>query len=616
MKSKQLLVMMALVLISIMSCNVVDGGGPQGVPTDDPSEDPADNPAGDPTDTPGVNSQAEAEITGTARFYPWDTHDLYSTSHLSGYVDMIIGTESFSLPASSFSFFNHYYLEAPFTVSVEADGPVPMFLFSSLYYSDPPIFEGPVAYAGVALVDAIPGQTSDMYEGIPELAASEYQDFYVPLDVDTGYSPVGLPEIDSISIDSDTTTAPFVTVTGLISNTDLSVAALKINKTYLLVQLESAGSGRRSFTKTVDIQPGKNTIQLLAVSTVGHVISSSQDVTFTAQSTDTSQPDIYTSLSWDWPSSNMDLFVWYFEETSPGPSSQAQWLAEAKHGDVPGAPNSLDSSSFFGGGNIGHTNGVPVFFTYDGAPAQFTFEVDDSLGEYSLSMGNMGDVVFDLSGRIGRSGGFWDGAQLGSFDLGIPETATGFFDSGGFSFATMTNVSGTLEILKADNGLVTGSISLEGPAENGIAETDFLLSFSDALYQEQTSGAASYSNPNMNLDIKESRGYGPEHFTLYDAPNGYYVFAVASISMDEPEHSPNSFLHSRVFIGATIDETQYRFSPHWFENQHADPLTQQNAPTSYWFRVFDLRVSNGTPTVLTPDSSVDLAGYPDLTGLR
>lgn len=595
------IIFLVLSMAVLVGCTILDGQDPDGKDPD--------------LEQPGGEGPLSG-ITGTARFYPWDTHDLYSTANLSGYVDLLVGTQELSIPASSFSFFNYYYLEAPFEVAVQADGPVPIFLFSNLEYSDPPIFEGPVAYAGVALVDAVPGQMTDMYEGIPALAPSEYQDFYVPLHVDAGYTPTGIPEITDFRVDTTDSSVPFVSVSGSLANTDLAVAALKINNRYLLVDLETTGGGMGSFTQTIDLQPGTNTVELLGVSTQGHTVSEPKTVTFSPQGSPGSGLDIYATLTWDWPSSNMDIFVWYFDETFPDGSSTARWLLEANNPDVPPAPNGLASSGFFGGGTIGHAQGSEITFIYEETPAYLTLSVDDQAGSYSLSMGNGGDVVFDLTGSLGGQGGFWDGTGTGTFDLGIPETAAGFFATGGFGLATMTGVTGVLTITHNETGLATGSITLTGPQQASIPTTDFTLSFSDARYEQTEQGTLSSSNPYMNLDLKESQGYGPEHLTLYDAPDGYYVFAVASISMTEPEHSPNSFLHSRVFLGAQIGGKEYRFSPHWFEHHHGDPITQQNAPEAYWFRAFDVRINQGKETVISPNTTLELPGYPSLRGLR
>ncbi len=559
-----------------------------------------------------------ASIAGSARFYPWNTHDLYSPANLSGYVDLHAGPSSFSVPASGFDFFNHYYLDGPFEVDVPADGPVPVFLFSELHYSDPPIFDGPVGYAGVALVDAVPGQTTNMYTGIPELDWSEYQDFYVPLEVNEELSLSGPPEIYSFEVDSTSVSDPFVVVSGDIGEVDIAVAALRVNNRYLLVVWDEYGGGTAGFEKVVNLLPGTNDIQLTAVSSMGTTISTSRTVRFTPP--DGPGPDLYTSVTWDWPASNMDLFVWYFDTSSPDGSSEARWLAESRNSDIPGAPDAVGTGLVSGGGVIGHTNGSEVSFLYDASPAVLSFVLDGETGSYELSVSDAGNVVFDLEGAMGRSRNGWNGTDSGSFDLGVPTMATGFFASGGFGFASPTDVTATIDVVVSEEGLATGTINLTGEEVDGIPATDFSLSFIDAVMLHNAGGSGAGSgdvvNPYANMNITNAGGYGPELFTLYDAPDGYYVFAVASVDMDEPEHFPNSLLHSRVFVSAHADGELRNFMPHWFETHASDSLTRQNAPESYWYRPFDLRVRDGRVTYLRPATDLNLPGYPDLAGLR
>jgi uncharacterized protein YfaP (DUF2135 family) len=91
-----------------------------------------------------------------------------------------------------------------------------------------------------------------------------------------------------------------------------------------------------------------------------------------------------------------------------------------------------------------------------------------------------------------------------------------------------------------------------------------------------------------NLDRDDVDGYGPEHMTLIGYPDGYYVFALHRFSMHSDLSSNCNFT---LKIGSATRTTSYTFS----------------STSNVWYRCYDVRVVNGTATILSPDVSLGIA---------
>lgn len=94
------------------------------------------------------------------------------------------------------------------------------------------------------------------------------------------------------------------------------------------------------------------------------------------------------------------------------------------------------------------------------------------------------------------------------------------------------------------------------------------------------------------LDVDDTEGEGPEHITVSNYPDGYYVFALNSYSLDEDTIARCDFT---LNIGSTERARSHTFTT-------SNSMSYQSTMTA-WFRCFDVRVQNGNATVLEPDTN-------------
>lgn len=94
------------------------------------------------------------------------------------------------------------------------------------------------------------------------------------------------------------------------------------------------------------------------------------------------------------------------------------------------------------------------------------------------------------------------------------------------------------------------------------------------------------------LDVDDMEGEGPEHLTVSNYPDGYYVFALNSYSLDADTIARCDFT---LNIGSSE-----RAKSHTFKTSNGKSYV--NTMTA-WFRCFDVRVHNGNATVLEPDTN-------------
>lgn len=95
-----------------------------------------------------------------------------------------------------------------------------------------------------------------------------------------------------------------------------------------------------------------------------------------------------------------------------------------------------------------------------------------------------------------------------------------------------------------------------------------------------------------NLDVDDTEGEGPEHMTFVDYPDGYYVFAVNSYSLDGDDHA-----YCTVTLSAGRAQ---RTMSHTFVTANSEDYT---TGMDAWVRCFDVRVVNGVATILDPNPS-------------
>lgn len=101
-----------------------------------------------------------------------------------------------------------------------------------------------------------------------------------------------------------------------------------------------------------------------------------------------------------------------------------------------------------------------------------------------------------------------------------------------------------------------------------------------------------------NLDIDNTRGYGPEHFTLLGAPDGYYIVAINAYRIDYTVDTVNAF----VTVQATASNKSY--GPFGFSmGDGMDDIAFMNESDS-WYRVADIEVTDGVATIRRPDMDI------------
>jgi hypothetical protein len=99
-----------------------------------------------------------------------------------------------------------------------------------------------------------------------------------------------------------------------------------------------------------------------------------------------------------------------------------------------------------------------------------------------------------------------------------------------------------------------------------------------------------------NLDVDDIEGFGPEHFTLYDYQDGYYVVVINSYELDKDKNAS-------VNLSVNVAGDEAFYGPHLFttENLEAYPVNNNES----WVRFVDIKISGGKAEFLKPDYSID-----------
>ncbi len=113
----------------------------------------------------------------------------------------------------------------------------------------------------------------------------------------------------------------------------------------------------------------------------------------------------------------------------------------------------------------------------------------------------------------------------------------------------------------------------------------------------------SYANPEApdsddikNLDADTQKGFGPEHFTLLGAPDGYYILAVNAYSL-------GGLPAANAFVSIETNHWLHSLGPFRITEENADdyPVNGDNA----WARVADIRIMEGVAEILKPDMNLN-----------
>jgi uncharacterized protein YfaP (DUF2135 family) len=219
----------------------------------------------------------------------------------TGSVTVIIGDQRLVIPVDV------TFLTAR-TITVTYDFPVvAVGRTGVLYLGTIVIGDVTYSYAGYTTVAVVEGETTT-------IAATVYQ----PVTIDTSFTPTGNVQFSGLSVPSTSVSSPYITLTGTVSNMDVQQIFVYVNGDVFPVSLNLSG-GTGAFTAMVSLDPGLNVIVVAAMNSNG-VLVLSDPITVTYTSTIAGNTMLGT-LIWDSPTSDIDLHLWYYTETSPSSTS-------------------------------------------------------------------------------------------------------------------------------------------------------------------------------------------------------------------------------------------------------------------------------------------------------
>lgn len=100
----------------------------------------------------------------------------------------------------------------------------------------------------------------------------------------------------------------------------------------------------------------------------------------------------------------------------------------------------------------------------------------------------------------------------------------------------------------------------------------------------------------VNLDADNQTGFGPEHFTLLGAADGYYIIAVNAYSLaDLPA--------ANAFVSIETNERLHSLGPFRITEENSDRYPVNNSFS--WARIADIRITEGVAEILEPDTDLE-----------
>lgn len=99
-----------------------------------------------------------------------------------------------------------------------------------------------------------------------------------------------------------------------------------------------------------------------------------------------------------------------------------------------------------------------------------------------------------------------------------------------------------------------------------------------------------------NLDMDNKTGFGPEHFTLLGAPDGYYIIAVNA-------HSLADLPAANAFVSIETNERLHSLGPFRITEENSDRYPVNNSFS--WARIADIRITEGVAEILEPDTDLE-----------
>jgi len=102
-----------------------------------------------------------------------------------------------------------------------------------------------------------------------------------------------------------------------------------------------------------------------------------------------------------------------------------------------------------------------------------------------------------------------------------------------------------------------------------------------------------------NLDADRKTGFGPEHFTLLGADDGYYVIAVNAYSSQIDAGS----LRVNAFVTIETNNKRHSLGPFTIRQTSEEKYPVNNSHS--WARIKDIRIENGKATLLDPNRTIE-----------
>lgn len=107
-----------------------------------------------------------------------------------------------------------------------------------------------------------------------------------------------------------------------------------------------------------------------------------------------------------------------------------------------------------------------------------------------------------------------------------------------------------------------------------------------------------------NLDADNQTGFGPEHFTLLGALDGYYIIAVNAYSL-------GGMPTANAFVSIETNERLYSLGPFHITAESPEEYPVNSNPS--WRRIADIQITEGVAKICEPDLSRDPPNLVDPT---
>lgn len=136
------------------------------------------------------------------------------------------------------------------------------------------------------------------------------------------------------------------------------------------------------------------------------------------------------------------------------------------------------------------------------------------------------------------------------------------------------------------------------------------LFISDTIIEEWVEDGVTiidtFYEESANLDIDDVDGFGPEHITFHNYPDGYYIFAINSFDIynlfDNSNSDPmdSTPIVTDYIMSLDVDsKTDVMKGTFRSSNEESYDVNVNNC----WDRCFDVKVSNGVAEIIAPNSA-------------